>query len=71
LNDRGETYEGEWKDNLRHGQGLLTFGNGDSLSGCWVEDLINGSAIYKSAHEGGTEKREYEAGQVKTRIRID
>ncbi len=34
----GAQYVGEWKDNLRHGQGTLTYADGDQLEGIWEED---------------------------------
>jgi hypothetical protein len=36
------TYTGEWKDGVRHGQGLTKFKNGTSYIGEWKNDDPNG-----------------------------
>ena len=38
----GDVYEGEWKDNLKHGQGTYTWSNGIKYVGEWKNDLRNG-----------------------------
>lgn len=38
----GKIYEGEWKDNKRHGNGKLVFPNGASYEGEWKDDEIEG-----------------------------
>ena len=39
----GDTYEGEWVDGMRHGQGSYTFkGTGTKYSGTWVNGRKEG-----------------------------
>lgn len=38
----GLTYEGEWRANVRHGIGTLTFPNGDAYRGGWRDDQKHG-----------------------------
>ena len=38
----GEHYEGDWKDDLRHGMGQIEYKNGDSYKGNWVGDYMDG-----------------------------
>ena len=32
----GDKYEGEWKDDYRHGQGTYTYANGENYVGDWT-----------------------------------
>ena len=34
--------EGEWKDNKIHGQGKMTYSNGDIYEGEWKDNKIHG-----------------------------
>ncbi len=36
-------YEGYWKDDLREGNGITSYNNGDKLEGIWKNDLFYGS----------------------------
>ena len=36
----GNTYEGNWKDNVILGKGLMTYSNGDTLDGLWRNGKI-------------------------------
>lgn len=38
----GDVYDGEWKNNLRHGVGICYYANGDIYEGKWEEDRRNG-----------------------------
>lgn len=38
----GSVYEGDWKDNMRHGVGVLTFASGLEYSGEFFKDSIHG-----------------------------
>ena len=42
----GNIYEGEWKDDNRHGQGTFYYVTGASYSGEWNNGLIHGYGIY-------------------------
>ena len=42
----GNNYEGDWKNNLKEGYGIMKYGNGDEFNGNWVNDMIkNGKMI--------------------------
>jgi len=41
----GSTYEGEWRDNMRHGYGLLTAHDKSFYDGLWKYDDIDGLGI--------------------------
>lgn len=34
----GASYEGMWKDDVKHGEGKMTFANGKTAKGKWVND---------------------------------
>ncbi|KAJ9458310.1 Phosphatidylinositol 4-phosphate 5-kinase 8 [Diplonema papillatum] len=42
----GDRYEGEFKDDKKHGEGCYTFANGNRYEGEFVEDRRNGFGIY-------------------------
>lgn len=48
--ENGEVYEGDFKDNLRHGLGTFTYTNGDRYEGYFVEGLKEGYGIYHFAN---------------------
>ena len=41
INPLGRKYEGEWKDDNRHGQGTFSYITGSSYSGEWNLSLIH------------------------------
>jgi hypothetical protein len=41
----GSTYEGDWKDSMRHGVGLLTLSSGVEYCGEFYEDSIDGEGV--------------------------
>mmetsp|Transcript_991 Transcript_991/g.1635 ORF Transcript_991/g.1635 Transcript_991/m.1635 type:complete len:458 (-) Transcript_991:72-1445(-) len=41
-NKTGSVYDGDWKDNMRHGVGVLTFATGLEYRGEFFEDAIHG-----------------------------
>ena len=41
----GCMYEGEFKDDKRHGHGTFSYFSGDRYEGDWVEDKRHGQAI--------------------------
>ncbi len=36
----GHLYEGEWKDNKRHGKGKITFRDMNYYEGAWLEGIV-------------------------------
>ena len=41
-------YKGGWKSGNRNGKGTLTWPNGSSFDGVWVDDTIDGQGIFIS-----------------------
>lgn len=46
----GREYVGEFKDDLKHGQGAFTFPDGDQYVGEWKDDLKHGQGTYTFAN---------------------
>ena len=44
--NKGEKYEGDWKDNEKSGEGKMTYGNGDFFEGNWKNNKRNGSRSF-------------------------
>jgi hypothetical protein len=45
----GNEFEGEWNSNgKRNGQGTMKFANNDIYKGCWENDHIHGTGMYKT-----------------------
>eukprot|EP00388_Colpodella_angusta_P000364 GDKJ01001350.1.p1 GENE.GDKJ01001350.1~~GDKJ01001350.1.p1 ORF type:complete len:421 (-),score=73.17 GDKJ01001350.1:183-1412(-) len=40
-----ETYQGQWKENMKHGYGVQTFKNGDRYEGQWLRDKRHGEGV--------------------------
>ena len=43
-----ETYDGEWKNNQKHGAGIYTWLNGNAYSGEWLNDKMHGIGRYST-----------------------
>lgn len=43
------SYEGQWKNGVKHGRGALLLPNGDSFEGEWVDGEVSGPVHYKFA----------------------
>ena len=43
----GSKYEGEWKEDKQHGQGIETCPDGISYEGSYVDGKKNGYGIYR------------------------
>lgn len=41
--DSGETYEGEYDKDKKHGQGKMTYADGSYYEGTWKQDIMHGS----------------------------
>jgi len=57
--DDGSKYEGEWKKDMKHGQGTFTFANGDKYVGEYKDDLSHAQGTYTFA-DGRKEVGEWE-----------
>ena len=45
-----EKYEGNWRDDLRHGQGKKFYSNGDVYEGAWIYGRREGRGVLKFAN---------------------
>ena len=61
MNYPSGTYVGEWKDDLRNGQGTYKWTNGDIYKGKWIEDKRHGQGQY-TWHDGSIYKGNYSHG---------
>jgi hypothetical protein len=57
----GEHYTGSWKNNLRHGKGVLIYRNGAKYEGDWYQGLRQGLGTLW-AYENGKYKVKYNGG---------
>ena len=46
MHPNGEKYDGEWKDNMKHGKGTYFYASGASYTGDWQDDVMHGKGIY-------------------------
>jgi hypothetical protein len=51
--ESGLTYEGDWWQGKKHGQGKMTYKNGDIYDGFWENDMKSGDGTY-TWKNGGT-----------------
>ena len=42
----GNIYEGDWKNDIQNGKGILIYKNGDKFEGNFINGEINGNGIY-------------------------
>lgn len=42
----GNIYEGDWKNDIKEGKGVLTFSTGDIYDGNWLTNKRDGYGIY-------------------------
>ena len=46
YDEEGRTfYEGEWKDGVKAGVGLMQYGSGNVYEGEWVDDRVHGRGV--------------------------
>lgn len=59
-----ETYQGQWKDNMKHGYGVQTYKNGDRYEGQWLRDKRHGEGVLWVRVPGSKSKfrREFTGG---------
>ncbi|CAF1241585.1 unnamed protein product [Adineta steineri] len=43
----GDKYDGEWKNNMKNGEGTLVYADGGQYAGSWVDDERNGHGVNK------------------------
>lgn len=43
--DDGSKYDGDWKDDVRHGKGVFEYTNGDKYDGDWADDIQHGKVL--------------------------
>ena len=60
--DDGGKYEGEWKDNKKHGQGTYNWPSGSSYVGNWKDDKKHGQGTY-TYQSGASYVGEYKDGK--------
>jgi hypothetical protein len=69
--DNGATYEGEWLNEKRHGQGTQTWADGAEYKGQWVNDKAQGWGIFKhvdgDVYEGQWKRQGRRQGHVSAR----
>ncbi len=49
----GSKYEGEYVNDLKHGNGKYTYANGDVYDGEWQNGLRDGKGRYSYKEDGG------------------
>ena len=49
----GGKYEGEYVNDVKHGQGKYTYPNGDVYIGEWKEGVRHGKGTYKTKEDEG------------------
>ena len=45
--DTGCSYEGAWKNGVKHGRGIFNLPNGDSFEGDWLDGQLNGPVYFR------------------------
>ena len=70
----GSEYVGEFKDNLKSGQGKFTFADSSSYEGPWENDLKQGRGTFTFANgmkfTGNFDKGEHKAGTLYIPMKI-
>jgi hypothetical protein len=61
--ESGNKYEGEWKNNKRHGKGTLYFKDGDIYVGEYKDGKRNGQGVYTWKEDGSKYVGEYKDGK--------
>ena len=56
-------YDGQWKDDLKHGNGKESFSNGDTYDGQYTEGLMHGHGKYTYAKDNSTYFGQFEKGK--------
>jgi len=50
----GDTYEGEWRENMKHGYGDAFYCSGSRYRGDWSQDCKHGKGIFVFGHDGSS-----------------
>ena len=59
----GDKYDGEWKDDKKHGQGTYTFADGAKYVGEWKDDKYHGKGTFSFA-DGRKDVGEWENDEL-------
>ena len=62
----GETYNGEWKDDMKNGQGTYTYANGETLTGEFRGNYIKTRKLSKSDEADCYEERFRKVRKINT-----
>ena len=68
--DDGCKYEGDWKDDVRHGKGVFEYTNGDKYDGDWADDIQHGRGTYYF-HTGDRYEGSYLLGEPVSYTHLD
>ena len=60
-NNKNDIYDGDWKDNRRHGEGIRRWPNGEENRGEWANGEINGKGTFKF-QDGSNYEGDWEMG---------
>eukprot|EP01038_Epipyxis_sp_PR26KG_P005293 gene5293-7355_t len=72
---RTKEYQGSWVENKREGYGIMTYTNGDTIEGNFLNGLLEGTAVYKFINSGNIRYARYARGyrqewiQLKTKTK--
>jgi hypothetical protein len=66
----GSYYIGEWKDNIKHGPGILVNTDGRIIEGSWVQDNLHGTSKVISP-DGRVENVVWRSGLIDMEDKID
>ena len=59
---RIKSYKGEFVDDVREGNGVITYTNGDSIEGYFHHGLAHGTMVYTFAKDASTKVAQYRNG---------
>ena len=62
-----DVYEGEWRDDKRHGVGRHVYASGGTYEGEWADDQRHGRGIFRFA-DGNTYEGEFEGGKMQASL---
>ena len=66
--DSGEVYVGEYRNNVRHGKGTMTYSDGSIFDGWWVED---NKVVAAATSEEDSPLEALEKGEQERKVRVE